>query len=63
MALETSVVLTVLPAEDWPETPRASAFAAKLPPPWTDSAAKESEVTVPGFSFLGSLRVRGSVVT
>ena len=28
-----------------------------------DSAASESEVTMPGFSFLGSLRVAGSVVT
>jgi len=34
--------------------PRASLFAAKEPPPWIDSAARESEVTVPGFSFLGS---------
>ena len=43
--------------------PRASAFAAKEPPSWMFSAARESEVTMPGFSFLGLLRVAGSVVT
>ena len=43
--------------------PRTSDVAAKEPPSWIDSAASESEVTMPGFSFLGLLRVSGSVVT
>jgi hypothetical protein len=43
--------------------PRTSEVAAKEPPSWIDSAASESEVTIPGFSSLGSFKVSGSVVT
>lgn len=43
--------------------PRASEFAAKDPPSFTDWPARESDVTTPGPSFLGSWKVEGSLVT
>lgn len=63
VAFEVSVVLAVVEREGWDIGPRASELAAKLPPSLIDSPARESEVTTPGFSFLGSWKVLGSEVT
>jgi hypothetical protein len=61
VALEVSVVLVVVEADGGPEGPRALLLAAKSPPSLIDSAARESEVTVPGFSTLTFLASAGSV--
>ena len=53
MALEVSVVLVVVDLAGCEDGPRTSESAAKLPPEVMDSAARESERTVPGFSILG----------
>lgn len=53
--------MTVEPAEGWDMGPRDGASVAKSPPEVMDSAARESEVTMPGFSYLGS--AVGSFVT
>lgn len=36
----------------WGEGPEVNEFEAKEPPPWRDSAARESVVMGPGFSDL-----------
>lgn len=61
MAPEVSVVLVVVDEEGCFETPRAEESAAKEPPEEMDSPARESEVTVPGFSVL--VGAEGSDVT
>lgn len=55
------MVAAVEPAEFWDMGPRVGASAAKSPPELTDSAARESDVTRPGFSYLES--AEGSLVT
>jgi hypothetical protein len=61
VALEVSVVLVVVEADGGPEGPRALLSAAKSPPCLIDSAARESDVTVPGFSILTLLASAVSV--
>ena len=56
-------MLVLVEADGWFMGPRASELAPKEPPPVMDSPARESEVTTPGFSFLGADWVRGSEVT
>ena len=46
------MVFVVVDLAGWEDGPRASELAAKLPPELMESAARESERTVPGFSFL-----------
>jgi hypothetical protein len=57
------VVLVVVEEEGGPDGPRELLLAAKSPPCSIDSAANESDVTVPGFSTLTFLASAGSVGT
>jgi hypothetical protein len=55
--LVSSLFVVVLPDEA-PLTPRDELLAAKSPPEFMLSPARESEVTVPGFSFLAGMEER-----
>jgi hypothetical protein len=61
VAPDVSVLFVVVEAEGCCEA--AAWLPPNDPPDRKDSAARESEVMVPGFSILGSEVVWGSVVT
>jgi hypothetical protein len=62
VALDVSVVLVVVELEGCPDAPALGLPSPKLPEPFRDSAARESDVTVPTASLMGLLDA-GSVVT